>query len=203
MSMHRTLLLLVLIATASIYCQERPITIVTEEIPNRLALYAVNENEQDFDVMVKVSGKNFRQSKGKPRLIRVPATSKVHLKTLMLMRGKKPSYTFDLTVNDSLSRRALKKEYKKIKIHPKKRIIVYIPELCVSCDSIITPLEQGKYKYLAHELVSNPEMKDQLQRSFGSAMPIDSLRSPIFNLGGRLYTKIDNYETLLDEIKKE
>ena len=203
MGTRKNLPFLLLLLTCAVYAQDRPIKIVTEEIPNRLALYAVNENEQDFDVMVKVSGTNFRQSRGKPRLIRVPATSKVHLKTLMLMRGKTPSYTYELTVNDSLSRRALKKEFETIKIHPKKRITVYIPEFCVSCDSIIAPLEQGKYKFLAHELGSNPEMKEQLQRSFGSATPIDSLRGPIFNLGGKLYTRIDSYDKLLDELKKE
>ena len=54
--------------------QELPIKVVTEDIPNRLAFYAINENDQDVDVMLTLTGTNFRQSKGRPRLIRVPGT---------------------------------------------------------------------------------------------------------------------------------
>ena len=173
------------------------------DIPNRLALYAVNENDQDFDVMITVTGTNFRQSKGRARLIRVPATSKVHLKTLVLMRGKKPSYTYTLVVNDSLSKRAVQKEFEKIKIPPKKQIIVYIPKNCMSCDSLIAPLQEGKYLFTTHELKVKPEMQSQLQGALGTNNPIDSLTTPILNLGGRLFTKITRYDQLLEALEKD
>jgi len=200
--MKRYLLLLLCFFCLSVFGQERPIKVVTKEIPNRLAFYAVNENDQDFDVMITITGKNFRQSKARPRLVRLPATSKVHLKTLVLMRGKKPSYTYDLVVNDSLSRRALKKEFEKIKIPPKKQIIVYLPKNCTSCDSVMTPLQQGKYLFTSHELDARPEMQEQLQGALGSANPIDSLTTPIINLGGRLFTRITTYEALLEALEK-
>ena len=199
----RALLSIFLLGTIMAYGQERPIKIVTEELPNRLAFYAVNENEMDLDVMLKIKGTNFRQSSDRPRLIRVPGTSKVHMKTVVVVRGKRPSYTYDLVVNDSLSRRALKKEFKLIKINPKKQIIVYIPELCQSCDSLIGPLSNGKYLFEMHKLGERPEIKDQLNRSFANRILLDSLETPIVNLGGKLYTKIDNYEQLLIELKKD
>lgn len=201
--MKTILLLSIFLFSATLVGQERPIKVVTEEIPNRLALYAVNENDQDFDVKITVTGTNFRQSKARPRFIRLPATSKVHLKTLVLMRGKKPSYSYDLVVNDSLSRRALKKEFEKIKIPPKKPIVVYLPKNCTSCDSLLTPLQQGKYLFKSHELNAKPEMQKQLQGALGSANPIDSLLTPIINLGGRLFTQITTYEALLEALEKE
>ena len=201
--MHRTLLLALFLFLVRVNAQERPIKIEEKKIPNRLALYAVNENEYDLDVLITVSGTNFRQSKARPRLIRVPATSKVHMKTLMLMRGKQPSYTYDLVVNDSLSKRALKKEYELIKIRPKKQITVYVPENCKGCDSIIYPLSQGKYIFSAYNLEEKPEMYSQLQSSLGQNFPLDSITEPIINLGGRLHTKIGTYEQLLEELNKE
>ncbi|MCW5515245.1 hypothetical protein [Muriicola sp. Z0-33] len=201
--MMRALLIIFLFGTTMAFCQEKPIKIVTQELPNRLAFYAVNENEQDLDVMLKIKGTNFRQSSARPRLIRVPATSKVHMKTVVLIRGKRPSYTYDLVVNDSLSRRALKKEYKPVKINPKKQIVVYIPENCQSCDSLIVPLTNGKYLFKMHELGERPEIKDQLNRSFANRILLDSLETPIVNLGGKLFTKIENYDQLLSELKKE
>ena len=201
--MERYLLLFLCLFSWVLFAQERPIKVVAKEIPNRLALYAINENDQDFDVKITITGKNFRQSKARPRLIRLPATSKVHLKTLVLMRGKKPSYTYDLVVNDSLSRRALKKEFEKIKIPPKKPIIVYIPKNCTSCDSLISPLQEGKYLFTKHDLGERPEMQSQLQGALGSTNPIDSLTTPILNLGGRLFTKITTYEKLLETLEKE
>ena len=187
-----------------ISAQTSPIKVIVEDIPNRLAFFAINGSTTDYDVMVTISGTNFRQSKAKPRLIRVPAASKVHIKTIMLIRGKKPSYTYNIIQNDSLSKRSLKKPFEKIKINPKKQITLYIPHNCTSCDSIIPPLENGKYKYISYLLSENENITSQLQRSFGAnSTPVDSLKTPIINLGGKLYTKIKTYQELLDELDKE
>jgi len=184
--------------------QIKPVKIIAEDIPNRLMFFAINESTTDYDVMVTISGTNFRQSKAKPRFIRIPAASKVHIKTIMLIRGKKPSYTYKIVQNDSLSKRALKKPFEKIKINPKKQITLYIPHNCTSCDSILSPLENGKYKYTSYLLSENEEMTSQLQRSFGSnSTPVDSLKTPIINLGGKLYTNIETYQELLDKLDKE
>ena len=119
--MLRTFLfILILFGNTSTKAQEIPVKIVVEKIPNRLAFYAINENEQDLDVMLTIKGTNIRQSRARPRFIRVPATSKVHMKTVVMVRGKIPSYTHTIVVNDSLSKRALKKEYKLIKKNLKK-----------------------------------------------------------------------------------
>ncbi|MEX0289502.1 MAG: hypothetical protein AB3N14_10375 [Flavobacteriaceae bacterium] len=201
--MLRSLLFVLLGMCAFGYGQDRPVKIVTEELPNRLAFYAVNENEQDLDVLLKIKGTNIRQSKARPRFIRVPATSKVHMKTVVVVRGKQPSYTYDLVVNDSLSRRALKKESKQIKIYPRKFITIYIPKNCESCDSLITPLNNGKYLYDSYKLDERPEIKDQLNRAFANRIIMDSLTTPIVNLGGKLFTRIENYDQLLVELKKE
>lgn len=192
---------LLLLAALQMTAQERPIQIVTEDIPNRLAFYAINENDTDVDVMFTVSGTNFRQSKGRPRLIRVPGVTKVHLKTIILMRGKQPNYTYDLHVNDSLSRRALRKEAKPVKVRPKKSITLYITENCTGCDSLLVAMEQGKYKFNAHRLNEKPELKDQLRMSFPTSL--DSISTPIINLGGRLYTRIEEYDQLLEKLKEE
>ncbi len=203
--MLRTLQLLILfvIVFPKLMAQDRPIKVITEETPKRVEFYAVNENDQDFDVMVTISGTNFRQSKGRPRFIRLPATSKVHLKTILPMRGKKPSYTYDLVVNDSLSNRAIKKEFELIKIEPKKRIVVYIPENCTSCDSLISPLNDGKYLFTLYLLSERPEIKKQLGQSLGQSTVLDSLETPIVNLGGYLHTNIETYDQLLEALQKE
>ena len=183
--------------------QYKPIKIVEKEIPNRLALYAVNENEQDLDVKITISGTNFRQSRARPRFIRVPATSKVHLKTIVLMRGKQPNYTYKLEVNDSLSNRALRKEYEIIRIKPSKPVVVYITPNCEICDSLLVDMEQGKYILTSHNLAEKPEIKDQLQVVFGADTPIDSLALPIVNIGGKLYARFENYDQIIEAMNKE
>jgi len=199
--MKLKMLLPLLLFIAQVTAQDTPLRVETKDIPNRLAFYAVNENEQDFDVQIKISGTNFRQSQGRPRWIRVPAASKVHLKTIVLARGKKPSYTYDLKVNDSLSRRALKKEHERIKIKPKKSITLYITDACLSCDSIVNPLDASNYRYLKHILNEKPEIKNQLKNYLPAA--IDSIKTPILNIGGRLFTQIESYDELLEELNKE
>lgn len=192
---------LVVLFALNTNAQELPIKVVTEDIPNRLAFYAVNENDQDVDVMLTLTGTNFRQSKGRPRLVRVPGVSKVHLKTIILVRGKQPVYTYELAVNDSLSRRALKKDAKRIKVKPKKSITLYITDVCKRCDSLLVYMEQGKYRFNAHRLNERPEIKEQLKKSFPTTL--DSMTTPIFNLDGRLYTRIEDYDKLLETLHKE
>ena len=182
--------------------QDKKIEIVTEDIPNRIAFYAINTNEQDLDVMFTLTGTNFRQSSARPRFIRVPATSKVHMKTVVLIRGKKPSYTYALKVNDSLSTRALKKESEQIKIEPPKQITVYVPTKCNQCDSLIIPLSGSKYLFNLINLDEKPQIQEQLQAAFGKETPIDSLKSPIVNLDGKLYTNLITYDQLMEQIYK-
>lgn len=201
--MKRILVVLTLLISANIFAQEPVVKVVVEEIPNRLAFYALNENDQDLDVKITIEGTNFRQSKARPRFIRVPGITKVHLKTIMLNRGKKPQYTYDLVVNDSLSKRAVKKEAKAIKIKPKKNIIVYVPEMCNQCDSLLLSLSESKYIFNMHKLGENVEMKEQLSRSFANSVKLDSLETPIINLGGKLFTQINNYEDLISKLDFE
>lgn len=184
------------------HAQIKKIEIVTEDIPNRIAFYAINANEQDLDVMFTLTGTNFRQSRAKPRFIRVPAASKVHMKTIVLMRGKNPSYTYNLKVNDSLSTRALKKESEQIKINPPKQITIYVPSKCDQCDSLVQPLSESKYLFNLIKLDEKPELQEQLQIIFGKETPIDSLNSPVVNLAGKLYTNLITYDLLMEQVNK-
>jgi len=202
--MIKKITLLLLFVVFQGYTQEKPIKIVEERQANRLMLFAVNENLQDFDVLITVEGRNFRQSKGRPRMVRVPATSKVHLKNLIVERGKVPQYTYELDVRDSLSRRALRKEFELIKVDPKKAITVYLPENCTNCDSIIDPLNKSHFKYRSIKLGENPTVKEQLGKAFiGATTPLDSIRTFIVSLGGSIYIRMKTYDELLEELDKE
>ncbi|WP_149275771.1 hypothetical protein [Pareuzebyella sediminis] len=204
MNIYKTLLSIFAFLHVGFSClaQERPVKIETKELPRRLAFYAINENEKDLDVKITIKGKNFRQSRATPRFIRVPATSKVHLQTLVVMRDKQPTYTYELEVNDSLSGRALKRDYELIKIEPRKKIVLYIPKRCGSCDSLINSLDKSYYLYTSYVLADNPEIKKQLKPAFGNHIELDSLEVPIVNMGGILHTRIENYEQLLEELHK-
>jgi hypothetical protein len=193
----------VIISASSLFSQERPIEIVDETKANRLFLYALNTNEQDLDVTITVEGTNFRQSNRPPRAIRVPSASKVLLLNLIVERGKKANYTYTLEVSDSLSRRALRPEFEAIKIEPKKKLIIYIPENCASCDTLISNLEKSKYLYTAHRFSEKPELKGQLAPAFAnSTVKIDSVAVPIISLAGVLFATIEDYDQLLEELNK-
>jgi len=179
--------------------EEEPIKIVEERVANRLMLYAVNESDTDYDLIIKVSGTNFRQSKGRDRAIRVPAISKVHVKNLILSKGKQPVYTYKLTLNDSLSRRALKKPATRIRIDPKKRIVVYITEACANCSDLLTALEESKYNYSIHTLSEEANIKEQLSKVLPE---LETLTNPVIALGGSLYQNIENYEQLIEALNK-
>ena len=186
-----------------LFAQKRNVRVIEEKIPNRIAMYVINENEQDLDIKMTITGTNIRQSRAKPRFIRVPGASKVHMKTIILIRGKTPSYSYELEVRDSLSNRALKKEYEKVRIKPSKPVVVYLTPNCESCDSLLLAMDQGKYILTSLNLAEKPEIQDQLQLAFGQDMPIDSLSTPIVNIGGKLYTTLENYKQITEKMKEE
>lgn len=192
-----------------LYAQANSVKVVEKESNNRITFFAVNETFQDYDVLFEVKGTNFRQSAAKPRLIRVPATSKVHLKTIILFRDKKPVYTKKLIVNDSLSKRALKKEFEILdipppKIKPKKQITIYTTNNCNTCDSIVKKLTDENYLFRNVLLNENPEVKKQVG-SFLAKSPeqMDTITSPIISLGGKLYSWIKSYAALQEELNRE
>jgi len=193
-----------LIVVSNAKAQETLIKITKEKLRNRLSLYAENHSETDYDVKITVTGKNIRQSARKPRFRRVPSATKVLLKTLILTRGKQPSYTYTLEINDSLSARSLKMPFVPIKIKPKKQIIVYTTKDCISCDSIIGNLSRSKYLFRSFLLSEKLLIRNRMAAALANTKtPLDSLRNPVISLGGRLYIDIDNYDTLLERINND
>lgn len=207
--MRYVYLILLLISSNLVLAQASPIKITESKSKNRIAFFAENRTFTPYDVLFDVKGSNFRQSAAKPRWIHVPAAAKVHLKTIILFRDKQPVYTKNLKVNDSLSKRALKKEYEVLdipppKITPKKQITVYTKTGCSQCDSIVSKLDAKHYIYRAVSLDEKPEVKKQLGKFLAkSEMEMDTLTQPIISLGGRLYTWIGSYEQLLEELEKD
>ncbi len=197
--------LLVLFTVLHGAAQDQPVRIAEEQRGNRIAFYGLNEDFKDYDVLFEVKGSNFRQSKARPRWIRIPATSKVLLKTIILLRDKTPQYTYSLKVNDSLSPRALKPESTVIEvppkmITPKKPITLYTFEECSTCDTIVNQLKANNYHFKEILLSEKPSVKESLSKMLNQSL--DSLQHPIINLGGHLYTWIKDYETLLAEVEK-
>lgn len=202
--MIKYILLFLLFFTTQANSQDNPVKIVDEEIRNRLALYAVNESETDYDVLLTVSGTGFKQRAGKPRWMFVPSASKVLINTLIIERGKRVNYTYEIQINDSLSRRSLRKPTEPVKIKPKKPITVFITKDCRTCDTLIKKLEQGKYQYKTHILSEKPEIREQIDRVLSqSKIPLDSLKTPIISLAGKLYTQIEDHDGLIEAMNEE
>lgn len=197
---HLLLTVLFISNVAVAHSQDSIIKIVDEKVSNRLMLYAINETDIDYDVTITVEGKGFRQSKAKPRVTRVPATSKVNIARLSLIRGAFLDYSYKLVVTDSLSRRALRRQFELIKVKPKKQITVYLPVNCVSCDSIVQPLHDSKYLFTMYELGQKPEIRKQLGQTITQ---LDSREIPLFSLGGILYPDIKNFEELQKKLSDQ
>lgn len=205
--MLKNLLLSLTILTAcasNVLAQERPLKIEEERKANRLFLNVVNENLEDYDVSIEVEGTGFRQRKGVPRKVRVPATSRVNLISLVIERGKQPVYTYTLDVSDSLSRRVIKKEYELIKIEPKKAITMYITENCTTCDTIINPLKKSPYKFKSYTIATDSVVKSQLEKAFvGASVPLNEMENPVVMLDGKMYIHIASYEDLMMRLEEE
>ncbi len=204
--MNKSLLLTLtaVFSFAFAFAQEVPLEIEEERKANRLFLNVVNKNLQDFDVAIKVEGTGFRQRKGVPRKVRVPATSKVNLISLVIERGKTPQYTYTLDVSDSLSQRVIKRDYELIKIRPKKAITLYLTEKCQTCDTIVAGLDKSPYMYKTLSVNENETVRAQLEKAFvGASVPLAEMENPVVMLDGRMYIHIASYEDLMMRVEEE
>lgn len=193
------LLLFTCLASISGIAQKKPITIEEEKLNNRILFYAVNENLVDVDVILTVTGIGFKQRGGAERAIRVPATSRVQVKSIIKERNKYPMYEYTIKTTDSLSRRVLRPKAEKIKINPYKPILMYSTTACKQCDTISKSLAAGPYIFKTMQLTEKPEVAEVLKRALPA---LDTISTPIMSLGGTLYTDIVTYEALLEKMKE-
>lgn len=177
--------------------QEKPIRIVDELVKNRLNLYAINENLIDYDITVIVKGTGFKQRAGKPRLTRIPATSKIKVSSLVVERDKEPKYTYVIEANDSLSRRSLRPEFTAVKVDPPMPIFLYVSEKCVGCDSLVSSLDSSVFNYERINLAEEEEKAIKLEKYLPG---MDTIKKPILNIGGYLYTNISTLDQLLEKL---
>ncbi len=200
--MFRIILLSVFTAIISLpsLAQQYEVTIEEEKTKSRVNFYAVNENLKDLDVVVTVTGIGFKQRGGAERPIRVPATSKVKVKSLIIERGKYPMYEYTVTTTDSLARRSLRPEFEKIKIDPPSPILLYSTAVCKRCDTLTKSLAASPYRFKTMHLPEKPDVAKVIERALPS---LDTISSPIFSLGGALHTDILTYEQLIERLYEE
>ena len=207
--MHTVLTVLLCLTATFARAQVGTVKVTETKSRNRIAFFAENRTFTDYDVLFEIKGTNFRQSTAKPRWIRVPAASRVHLKTIILFRDKEPVYTKTLKTNDSLSKRAWKREFEVLdipppKVRPKKQITIYTSKGCDACDSIVGQLNSQNFIFRSVSLDENPEIKEQLGQFLSkSTQEMDSLSSPIISLGGRLYSRITTFDRMMEEMEKD
>lgn len=199
-----TSLLLLFLFVNPLKAQERPIEIEDELNNNRLNLYAVNKNLQDFDVILYVNGTGFRQRAGKPRAVRVPARSRVEVSSLIIERGQEPKYTYTIEVHEELSRRSLVRAAELIKIQPKWPLTIYKPTLCsANCDSLISALDESPYLYTLTEIDAYPKVREQLKKLIvGGEERLNEMDTPIVMMAGKMYLTLTKYEEVMSTMEE-
>lgn len=208
MNRYVYLILLVLLCSVTASSQSKdliPVEIEERQENNRLILYAVNKNLVDLDVEIKVTGTQFRQRGGRQMKYRVPARSKAPVSTLIVDRGKQALYKYELIVNDSLSRRVIRPAFELIRVNPKKKITLFLPDSCTTkCDTLITGLNKSPYIFESVKIADDQNIKTQISKALvGGQERLDTLSTPIVMLGGKMYLKIEDYEELMTKMEEE
>ncbi len=185
--------------------EEYQVDIEEKRENNRVYIYALNKTLTDLDVSIEVEGTGFRQREGRERVYRLPARSKITIKTLVAERGQVPLYKYKLNISDSLSRRVVKAPFELIKIQPKKKITLFLPDSCaMKCDSLVQPLNNSPFFYDAIKISDNDAVKKQLSNALiGGQQRLDTMTSPIVMVGGKMYLQIADYDTLLEKLNEE
>ncbi len=181
----------------------KPIKIVDEQVNNRLNIFALNNTLKDYDVTITIKGTGFREPRSMGRKIRVPGRSKVNLTSLVIERDKTPQYVYELEISDSLSHRVLKKEFELIKITPQYPITVIIPQNCISCDTLMSQLDESPFNYKVEKLAENESMRNQLTPYLrSSGFDPETMENPVVMIGGKMHVDINNYPDLIAKLEE-
>lgn len=196
---------LLLLPFTTIAQEEYQVDIEEKRENNRVYIYALNKTLTDLDVSIEVEGTGFRQREGRQRVFRLPARSKITIKTLVAERGQVPLYKYKLNISDSLSRRVVKPPFELIKINPRKKITLFLTDNCkAKCDSLIQPLEKSPFFYDAIKISENDAVKTQISNALiGGQQRLDTMTTPIVMVGGKMFLQVEDYDTLIEKLNEE
>jgi len=88
----------------------------------------------------------------------------------------------------------------KIKIDPLKTVILYTFNQCITCDSLVSSLDKSVYNYSKINLSENIAKYKALEKYIPS---LDTIKTPILNIGGYILTNLKTAEEVIEKIEKE
>jgi len=172
----------------------------------RIELFAVNTNNIDYDVFLKVDAKGYRRSSSRPIIKTIPANSKVKMMTVVELKGVESSYTYTLIVNEIGFEMSVQKDHKDFDLKideslKSKEVTLFIKDNCLLCNETKLLLGNNKINYKEYNIDQDSTYLITLIKTLKKKEVKTKIHAPVIKIEDSIYTKIKTQQELIKVLK--
>ncbi len=197
--MMKKVIILCLLISYQIQAQEKSVFIEEEVLPKKINLFAVNQTSESHKVSLEIVAKNVRKSGTLPVSKELQPNSKILMKTLIPIRGKKASYEYTFMVDGEDANEYNNKNAVNSAKNTAPLFTLYLTKNCKSCTNLLDSLSTTPFKHRIVDFTKeeNKKARDLIAQVLAAkSISLDTLSSPVINYKGYLHHTITDYAGL-------
>lgn len=173
----------------------------------RVELFAVNTNNIDYDIFLKVDATGYRRSSARPIIKTIPANSKVRMITLVKLANVDSNYKYTLVVNEISFDIAMQKDdtgfnFKIDASLKSKKVTLFTKNNCLLCNQTKDLLVNNKINYTEFNIDQDSTYLVHLLKEFKNNKVKSKTHAPILKIDDSLYTNINTQNQLIKTLQK-
>lgn len=190
--------------------EEEHIKIIEVDNGKRLELYVTNTDTISYDVFLKINTTDYRRPSKRPVLKTIGPNSKVHMITLIKLKGKEGSYEPLLIANKVAHTLNVRKDNQNLNLKideafTDRTIYLISDESCTTCPKIEQILHTNYIKFIN---LHKTRDKAQIIKLFPDLQTykmatIKSKQKPILKIESHIYTDISTLKSFMDILNEE
>ena len=173
----------------------------------RVELFAVNTNNIDYDVFLKVDATGYRRSSARPIIKTIPANSTVRMITLVKLVNTESNYKYTLVVNEIGFQLDMQKDdtgfnFKIDESLKSKTVTLFTKNNCLLCNQTKEFLGNNKINYKEFNIDQDSTYLVNLLKEFKKNRIKTKTQVPILKIEDSLYTNIKTQKQLIETLQK-
>ncbi len=201
--LHRILILLSFIISASAYSQKGKVIISEKKQGKRVVLMAENKTKDTLNVFFMVTSEGYRRSATKPVIKDIPPLSIVSMITLIELSNVPSSYSYELIVNNQKNNLNASFEKQAVNISEafNGKLVLFVKNNCQKCADLESELKNKGVSYQSFDLNQDTVLYRQFMAFISKELTAETrIRFPLIWNKDHTIFGYDNIEEVIKNL---
>ena len=201
---HKIIVGLFLLFSVQGFSQGLKVLISEKKSGKRVVLFAENKTNDTLNVFLMVNSEGFRKSANKPVIKNIPPATKVSMLTMIEMSDVPSTYTYDLIVNEDLTKTSISTENqaKDIEKQLYGKLVLFTNANCTDCTQLITELNSKRIPHRVFDINKDQVIYRQFMAHIERSLTVETkIRFPIIWNKEEVIFGYDNVDDVLKRLK--